>query len=94
MLASAATLAPSTSGTMEVAFAMVFIEGDGGCTDTCGVDAGVPVFMGTPNDDGRALAGKRVDLVARRRSGNKVGGRMYCSMVSRRNLWSQQDLKS
>lgn len=66
----------------------------GGWTDTCGVEAGAPVFTGAPGDDGRALAGKMTDLVARRRLGNKVGGRTYSSMVSRRYLWSQQDLKS
>lgn len=94
LLVSTENLAPSTTGTVGVAFAMVFTDGVGGCTDTCGVETGVPVFTGTPSDDGRTLAGKRADLVARRRLGNKVGGRMYSSMVSRRNLWSQQDLKS
>jgi hypothetical protein len=64
-----------------------------GGTDTCGAEAGAPEFTGAPSN-GRALAGKRADLVARRRLGNKVGGRTYSSMVSRRNLWSQQDLKS
>lgn len=72
----------------------VFPLGGGGCTDTCGVEAGAPIFKATPRDDGRALAGKRVDLVAKRRLGNRVGGSTYSSMVSRRNLWSQQDLKS
>lgn len=68
----------------------------GGCTDVCGAGAGplAPVFT-NPSDPGRALAGKRADLVARRRLGNKVGGSTYSSMVSRRNLWSQpKDLKS
>jgi hypothetical protein len=60
------------------------------CTDTCGVGAGASIFTeGTPSDCGRALAGKRAVLVARRRLGNKVGVRTCSSMVSRRNLWSQ-----
>jgi hypothetical protein len=68
-----------------------FPLGVGVCTDTCGAGAGAApvVFPVGAEEVGRALAGKRADRVARRRLGNKVGGRTYSSMVSRRNLWSQ-----
>ena len=67
-------------------------------TDTCGVEAGAPVLLAAAaaTATGRALAGKRAVLVARRRLGNKVGGRTYSSIVSRRNLdrvESAKDLK-
>lgn len=57
-------------------------------TDTCGVEAGAAVLLAAAaaTATGRALDGKRAVLVARRRLGNKVGGRTYSSMVSRRNL--------
>jgi hypothetical protein len=68
-----------------------FPLGVGGCTDTSGAGARATpvVFLVGAEEVGRALAGKRADRVARRRLGNKVGGRTYSSMVSRRNLWSQ-----
>jgi hypothetical protein len=63
----------------------------GACTESCGAGAGAaPVFPDGGWEAGRALAGNRADLVARRRLGNKVGGRTYSSRVSRRNLSSQQ----
>lgn len=93
--ADTGTRSPSPTGAVGAALATGFPLGAGGCTDTRDVDTGAPVFTGTPRDDGRALAGNRADLVARRRLGNRVGGRMYSSMVSRRNLCSQrQDLES
>jgi hypothetical protein len=88
-LAPTGALRPSGTGAMVTAFPL-----EVACTDVCGVGAGTPVFTDAPSDDGRALAGKRADLVASRRLGNKVGGRTYSAMISRRNLWSQQDLKS
>lgn len=57
-----------------------------GCTNSCGAGAGARGFTGVIGDEGRALAGKRALLVARRRLGNKVGVSTYFSMVSRRNL--------
>lgn len=87
------TLLPSGKGAEVVTTVTArgdFPLGVGGRTDTCGAGAGAgPVFPAGAWDVGRALAGKRADRVARRRLGNKVGGRTYSSMVSRRNLWSQ-----
>jgi hypothetical protein len=62
----------------------------GACTEACGAGARIaPVFPDGGWEAGRALAGNRADLVARRRLGNKVGARTYSSRVSRRNLSSQ-----
>jgi hypothetical protein len=90
---SPGTLLPSEKGAEGVTTVVArgnFPLGVGGCTDTCGAGPwAAPVLPAGAWEVGRALAGKSADRVARRRLGNKVGGRMYSSMVSRRNLWSQ-----